>query len=96
MAEEQPKSVVEGATADELPAVKSSAEDRKAADALSKLDNNRGDDDQAGTKDMDQDAVNKVTGVGGKAAAPKKEAAKAIKISPSDVSLVVSDAFMFH
>lgn len=71
---------------DEVPVAKS-AEDRKAADALSKLDN-RGDDEKAGSKEIDQDAVNRaMTGTGGKTQ-PKKDVNK-FKADPADVALLV-------
>jgi hypothetical protein len=90
MAEDrQPQNVVEGAAGDvedEVPAAKS-AEDRKAADALSKLDNRADDDAAGGSKDVDQDAVNRALG-GGKT--DVKKDTKKIKIDAADVTLIVS------
>jgi hypothetical protein len=102
MAEQQPAEIVEGATTgdveDEIPQIPKSAEDRKAAAALSSLDAPR-DDDQAGTKDIDQEAVKKAmdrlasggvtTGGSKKKADEKKEVKKIVKVDPSDVALVV-------
>ncbi|RKU48328.1 hypothetical protein DL546_008374 [Coniochaeta pulveracea] len=91
MAEErQPQNVVEGAVGDvedEVPAAKS-AEDRKAADALSKLDNRADDDAAGGSKDVDQDAVNRALG-GGKTDAKKDT--KKVKIDTADVTLIMSE-----
>ncbi len=66
MAEEpQPPTIVEGASTpgdgeDEVAPAAKSAEDRKAAEALAKLDTPRDDDDGGGAaaKDVDQEAVN--------------------------------------
>ncbi|KAJ4286306.1 hypothetical protein N0V90_013340 [Kalmusia sp. IMI 367209] len=88
MAEEpQPSNIQEGAS--EAPAPSGSAEDRKAAAALSTLDAQ--EDDAAGKKEVDTKALGEaiknlsVQGKGGEA--PKK----AIKIEPADVSLLVSE-----
>ncbi len=61
MADQQPPAVVEGATTgdveDEIPVAAKSAEDRKAAAALSSLDGR--EDESKPTKDVDQEAVRK-------------------------------------
>lgn len=98
MAEEkQPPGVVEGATAgdveDEMLDDKAkSAEDRKAAAALSKLDA-RGDDDvsaaAAGTVDQEglSKAMNKLSVAKG---AADKTALNKVKVDAADVALLVS------
>ncbi|CAG8973609.1 hypothetical protein HYALB_00009761 [Hymenoscyphus albidus] len=105
MAEKQPPTVVEGATTgdveDEIPVAKS-AEDRKAAAALSSLDAPR-EDDSAGLKDVDQEAVRKamdrLTMAGGGATngtATKKEeekkvVKKVVKVDQADVALLIEE-----
>ncbi|RDW89708.1 hypothetical protein BP6252_01740 [Coleophoma cylindrospora] len=102
MAEKQPPTIVEGATTgdveDEIPVAKS-AEDRKAAAALSSMDTPR-DDESSGTKDVDQEAVRKamdrLAGTGGSnGVAAKKDDAKvvkkAVKVDAADVALVVEE-----
>lgn len=92
MAEDrQPADIVEGATSgdveDEVQSTAKSAEDRKAAAALSKLDA-RGDDESAPAREVDQEAVkNAMHALGGGAA--KKET-KAVKVDAADVKLLVS------
>jgi hypothetical protein len=99
MAEKQPPTVVEGATTgdveDEVPVAKS-AEDRKAAAALSSLDS-RGDD-SSNAKDVDQEAVRKAMDrLAGSAATngtaakkdEKKVIKKTVKVDPADVTLLV-------
>jgi hypothetical protein len=102
MAETQPPNVVEGATTgdidDELPVAAKSAEDRKAAAALSSLDAPR-DDDASATKDVDREAVRKAmdrlagSGAANGAAAKKGEdkqvPKKVIKVDQADVTLLV-------
>jgi hypothetical protein len=102
MAEAQPPTIVEGATTgdvdDEIPVAAKSAEDRKAAAALSSLDAPR-DDESASTKDVDQEAVRKaMERLGGSATAngtaakkddEKKVVKKAVKVDPADVTLLV-------
>ena len=91
MAEDrQPADIVEGATSgdveDEVQPTAKSAEDRKAAAALSKLDA-RGDDEGA-SREVDQEAVNNaMSSLGGGAA--KKEV-KTVKVDAADVKLLVS------
>ena len=102
MAEQQPPTIVEGATTgdveDEVPVAKS-AEDRKAAAALSSLDTPR-DDEAAGVKDVDQEAVKKAmdrlagTGTTNGAAKKKEEeenkpVKKVAKVDQADVALLV-------
>lgn len=98
MAELQPPNVVEGATTgdidEEVPIVAKSAEERKAAAALSALDQK--DDDSAG-KDVDQEAVRKAmdrlavsAGVNGSAAKTEtKVVKKVVKVDAADVALLV-------
>jgi len=104
MAETQPPNVVEGATTgdidDELPVAAKSAEDRKAAAALSSLDAPR-DDDASATKDVDREAVRKAmdrlagSGAANGAAAKKGEdkqvPKKVIKVDQADVTLLVEE-----
>jgi len=93
MAEDrQPADLVEGATAgdveDDVQPTAKSAEDRKAAAALSKLDA-RGDDEGGPAPEVDQEAVkNAMNSLGG--GGDKKEAAKAVKVDAADVKLLVS------
>ncbi|KAJ9152122.1 hypothetical protein NKR23_g2658 [Pleurostoma richardsiae] len=100
MAEErQPPAVVEGATAgdveDEVQSTAKSAEDRKAAAALAKLDGR--DDDAAGAShQVDQEglsrAMNRLGAGGAKAGDGGKEvAAKKVKVDPADVALLVDE-----
>lgn len=103
MAEAQPPTIIEGAMTgdadDEIPATAKSAEDRKAAAALSSLDAPREDESPA-TKDVDQEAVRKAmdrlagagatSGDAGKKE-EKREAKKAVKIDQADVTLVVKE-----
>ena len=102
MAETQPPTVVEGATTgdvdDEIPVAAKSAEDRKAAAALSSLDAPR-EDESANTKDVDQEAVRKAmerlggsastNGAAAKKDDEKKVVKKAVKVDPADVTLLV-------
>lgn len=98
MAETQPPTVVEGATTgdveDEIAELPKSAEDRKAATALSSLDTPR--DDDSAVKDVDQEAVkkamNRLTGPNsdGKKVEVKKEVKKVVKVDQADVALLVS------
>ncbi|AEO53300.1 hypothetical protein MYCTH_2294430 [Thermothelomyces thermophilus ATCC 42464] len=93
MAEDrQPADIVEGATADvedEVQPTAKSAEDRKAAAALSKLDDTRADDEGA-AREVDQEAVkNAVSALGG-GAGTKKET-KAVKVDAADVKLLVDE-----
>lgn len=101
MAEEkQPPGVVEGATAgdveDEMLDDKAkSAEDRKAAAALSKLDA-RGDDDvSAAAGSVDQEglskAMNKLSVAKG---AADKTALNKVKVDAADVALLVSSLLL--
>ncbi|KAI9743642.1 MAG: hypothetical protein M1818_002958 [Claussenomyces sp. TS43310] len=96
MADPQPPTVVEGATTgdveDEIPALPKSAEDRKAAAALSSLDTRR-EDEAVSTKNVDQDAVKKamdrLAGTGAQENHEKKEeqkeVRKVVKIDQADV-----------
>ncbi|KAJ2902456.1 hypothetical protein MKZ38_000585 [Zalerion maritima] len=103
MAEEpQPNNVTEGADVDENVELKAkSAEDRKAAAAMAKLDAAHHDDSSGGgaaSKAVDQEAMNKAMGAlaggarsGGAAAGVKKEVKKApaVKLDPKDVALTM-------
>jgi hypothetical protein len=64
MAETKPSNSVEGATTadidEDVPVAAKSAEDRKAAAALSSLDSRV--DESAGTKDVDQAAIKRTWG----------------------------------
>jgi hypothetical protein len=106
MAEAQPQTVVEGATTgdvdDEIPVAAKSAEDRKAAAALSSLDAPR-EDDSSATKDVDREAVKKamdrLAGSGAtKSTVSKKDEEKqapkkVVKVDPADVTLLVRPSF---
>lgn len=97
MAEPQPSAVVEGADLENVPA---NAEDRKAADALSKLDA-KGDENGAPQKEVDVKALGEamknlelaqgVSGTQKTAASSKKEEApkKLVKVDAADVNLMV-------
>lgn len=101
--EQQPASIVEGATTgdveDEVAPTAKSAEDRKAAAALSSLDARA--EDESGSRNVDQEAVRKAmdrltvggatNGVTSKKQDEKKEQAvkKAVKVDPADVTLLV-------
>jgi hypothetical protein len=93
MAEDrQPADIVEGATTgdveDEVQPTAKSAEDRKAAAALSKLDAH-GDDETAPAREVDQEAVKNAMSALGDGAV-KKEVKKAVKVDAADVNLLVS------
>jgi hypothetical protein len=105
MAENQPPTIVEGATTgdveDEIPVAKS-AEDRKAAVALQSLDTPR-DDEAAGGKDVDQEAVRKAmdrlagtgapNGTSAKKEDEKKVVKKVVKVDQADVALLVGHQY---
>lgn len=94
MAEEkQPPGVVEGATTgdveDELQDDKAkSAEDRKAAAALSKLDAR--DDDVSGSASVDQEGLSQAMNKLSVAKAADKADVKKVKVDAADVALLVS------
>lgn len=97
MAEEkQPPGIVEGATAgdveDEVDQDQAkSAEDRKAAAALSSLDARDGGDDVASSS-VDQEGLSKAMNMlsTNKAGGDNKDAAKKVKVDAADVALLVS------
>lgn len=91
--------MVEGATSgdveDEVAPAAKSAEDRKAAAALSKLDASHHRDDEDESRPVDQEAVSRAMDrLGGTGGAEKKKAeevaVKKVKVDPADVALVVS------
>ena len=102
MADLQPPAMVEGATTgdvdDEIPRAATSAEDRKAAAALSSLDAPR-DDEVKPAKDVDHEAVRKAMdrlagtkGTNGslvKKDEEKKAVKKIVKVDPLDVAWLV-------
>jgi hypothetical protein len=109
MAEPQPSTIHEGADPDaieasENPSVPTSAEDRKAAAALSSLETHGGAEDEESSKkkqNVDADALGKAMRnleiVAGQnkdttksREATKKEEVKKVKVDAKDVSLVVS------
>jgi len=107
MAEAQPPAIVEGATTgdvdDEIPVAAKSAEDRKAAAALSSLDAPR-EDESSSTKDVDQEAVRKamdrLAGSGANGAVAKKEdgkkvVKKAVKVDQADITLLVCRLYIY-
>lgn len=93
MAEDkQPPGVVEGATTgdveDELQDDKAkSAEDRKAAAALSKLDAR--DDDVSGSASVDQEGLSQAMNKLSVAKAADKTDVKKVKVDAADVALLV-------
>ena len=108
MAEPQPSSVHEGADPDaieasENPSVPASAEDRKAAAALSSLETHGGAEDEEANKkkpNVDADALGKAMrnleivageskGKAKSATETKKEEVKKVKVDTKDVALVV-------
>ncbi len=105
MAEKQPPTVAEGATTgdvdDEVPVAAKSAEDRKAAAALSSLDTPR--DDHSSEKDVDVEAVRKaMERLGGAKVTngtvvkhDEKKVVKKVKVDPADVALLVRFS-VFH
>ncbi|OAA34083.1 hypothetical protein NOR_08671 [Metarhizium rileyi] len=97
MAEPQPRNVHEGATTgdaeDEFqPSAAKSAEDRKAASALARLD--VATKDETAGREVDHEAVNKaMKSLGGAKPAPVPAAAPArnVKVDAADVSLLVAE-----
>jgi len=92
MAEDrQPADLVEGATGDvedEVQPTAKSAEDRKAAAALSKLDDRRADDESS-AREVDQEAVkNAMSALGG---GGDKKDTKVVKVDAADVKLLVDE-----
>lgn len=93
MAEEkQPPGVVEGATAgdveDEVDQDQAkSAEDRKAAAALSKLDAR---DEDVASSSVDQEGLNKAMNLLSANKAEEKKDVKKVKVDAADVALLVS------
>ncbi|KAK0618382.1 hypothetical protein B0T17DRAFT_601309 [Bombardia bombarda] len=94
MAEDrQPPAVVEGATAgdveDEVVSTAKSAEDRKAAAALSKLDAHR-DDEAAPAREVDHEAVKNAMDAlgGGDVKQAGKKEVKKVKVDAADVALL--------
>jgi hypothetical protein len=104
MAEDkQPPGIVEGATAgdveDEVDQDQAkSAEDRKAAAALSKLDARGGGDEDAAPSSVDREGLNKAMNMlsapGGAAGAKKDAGKKMVKVDAADVALLVSRLFL--
>lgn len=94
MAEDkQPPGVVEGATTgdveDEIQDDKAkSAEDRKAAAALSKLDAR--DDDVVGSTSVDQEGLSKAMNKLGVSKTAQQKEVKKVKVDKEDVKLLVS------
>ncbi|KAK7547627.1 hypothetical protein IWX49DRAFT_508436 [Phyllosticta citricarpa] len=90
MAEEpQPPGVHEGA---QTPAAPASAEDRKAAAAMSKLDANQNDDEAAPKKGVDTEALGKaMKNLDIKENVPpkKEEVKKVVKVNQTDVALLI-------
>jgi len=100
MAEKQPATVVEGATTgdveDELPHAAKSAEDRRAAAALSSLDARA---DEGARADVDREAVRRAmdrlagagAGRGGeeKTAEKRQEVRRVVRVEQEDVRLLV-------
>ena len=97
MAEErQPPNVVEGATTgdidDEIQPTAKSAEDRKAAAALSKLDAR---EDETASRGVDQEAVSRAMNtLGGDKKAAEKAEVKKVKVDAADVALLVRHPYL--
>lgn len=101
MAEPRPTNIVEGATTgdleEEIPVAAKSAEERKAAAAMSSLDSRA--EDAGSSRDVDQAAIKKAmerlggpaltNGTSGKQGEDKKVVKKAIKVDVADVNLLV-------
>jgi hypothetical protein len=79
-----------GDVEDEVQPTAKSAEDRKAAAALSKLDTH-GDDESAPSREVDQEAVkNAMSALGGAGGKPaEKKEVKKVKVEAADVTLLV-------
>jgi hypothetical protein len=78
--------------ADDDPALPSNAEDRKAAEAMSKLED-RGDDDGSPAKEVDAEALGKAMknlAIGAEAERAAELKKKKVKVEAADVTLVVS------
>ncbi|KAF1951762.1 hypothetical protein CC80DRAFT_495906 [Byssothecium circinans] len=88
MAEPQPSEIQEGAADPHAPT--GTAEDRKAAAALSSLDAPTQEDEVAGKKNVDSKALGEaMKGLSVKENAGEQK--KAVKIEATDVSLLVSE-----
>ncbi|KAK1755227.1 Huntingtin-interacting protein K [Echria macrotheca] len=99
----QPPNLTEGPSPanadleDEVQPTAKSAEDRKAAAALSKLDTHGGDDDDDATpaREVDQEAVkNAMSALGGAASVKpgeEKKEVKKVKVDAADVALLVEE-----
>ena len=103
MVEPQPTTIVEGARTgdidDEIPIAAKSAEDRKVAGALSKLDAR--DDESTTNNGADHEAMRKaLAGISANDTASKgeekKHAKKAVKVDPADVALLVCFRVVFY
>jgi hypothetical protein len=84
-----------GDVEDEVQSTAKSAEDRKAAAALSKLDA-RGDDESP-AREVDQEAVkNAMSAIGGAGGKPvEKKEVKKVKVDAADVTLLVCSSLYF-
>jgi hypothetical protein len=96
MAEEkQPADVHEGSSTPPPPT--GSKEDQKAAAALSNLDTTA-DDDSTSKKDVDTEALGKAMKnldvKDGQKKAPAQEPRKTVKVSPADVTLLVTSPLL--
>ncbi|SMR42199.1 unnamed protein product [Zymoseptoria tritici ST99CH_1E4] len=98
MAEPQPSNVTEGA--DPTDVIPATAEDRKAAQAMSSLDA-KGDDNAAPKKEVDLKALEKAmkdfeinqkpktSSTGGTAVKKEEAPKKIVKVDPADVALLI-------
>ncbi|EGP91250.1 unnamed protein product [Zymoseptoria tritici ST99CH_1A5] len=98
MAEPQPSNVTEGA--DPPDVIPATAEDRKAAQAMSSLDA-KGDDNAAPKKEVDLKALEKAmkdfeinqkpktSSTGGTAVKKEEAPKKIVKVDPADVALLI-------
>jgi hypothetical protein len=80
----------------DAPALPSNAEDRKAAEAMSKLEDRGDHDDGSARKEVDAEALGKAMknlAIGNEPAKPAEQKKK-VKVDPADVTLVVSGAFV--
>jgi len=101
MTQDQPPTSPHPDPEDESPPAAKSAEDRKAAAALSKLDTH--DDETAPAREVDQEAVkNAMSALGGptpgKTGGGEKKEVKKVKVDAGDVALLVclSPPFRLH
>jgi len=87
-----PSASIEPAEGPDAPPFPSNAEDRKAAEAMSKLEDRGDHDDSSARKEVDAEALGKAMknlSVGGGASASGGTEKKKVKVDPADVTLLV-------